>query len=61
MPTLTDALSSIVDQSAPNGPDAAEILACATDDDMVKGEVLVCHLVGTGELARVVAAERYAP
>jgi 8-oxo-dGTP diphosphatase len=36
----------------------AEHLRAAADESMRKGEVLVCHLVGRGEDARVVDVER---
>ena len=33
----------------------------ARDEKLAKGEALVCHVVGTGEAARVVAVERHLP
>ena len=39
----------------------ATLLTEAVDERMAKGEVLVAHLVGSGEQARVVAVERYLP
>lgn len=39
-------------------PAAARVLG---DGALAKGEVLVCHVVGTGDQARVVSAERHRP
>ena len=33
----------------------------ARDEKLAKGEALVCHVVGTGDTARVVAVERHLP
>ena len=59
LPSLLTSLRGMVDESADDGPDAATTLAEAADDGMGKGEVLVCHLVDTGEAARIIAVERY--
>jgi 8-oxo-(d)GTP phosphatase len=59
LPHLLTSLRGRVDEEADDGPDAATALAEAADDGMGKGEVLVCHLVDTGEAARVIAVERY--
>jgi 8-oxo-dGTP diphosphatase len=61
LPALLDALQALV---APDEPDAEQVgvvLRAAALDKMAKGEVLVAHLVGTGEAARVVAVERHVP
>ncbi|XVX19735.1 NUDIX hydrolase [Actinomycetota bacterium] len=61
LPALTSQLADLVDSSSPLGDKATEELEDATDLDMDKGEVLVCHIVGTGDAARVVAVERHRP
>lgn len=33
----------------------------ARDDNLVKGEALVCHVAGVGADARIVAVERHLP
>ena len=43
---------------SPERVGVAELLHGAADEAMHKGEVLVCHLVGRGEDARVVDVER---
>jgi len=48
-----------VDDSADDGSEAAGRLAAAAADGMAKGEVLVCHVVGSGEAARITAVESY--
>ncbi len=54
--------------AAPEGADkvtrerhaaAQETLVTAADLGMAKGEIIVCHVAGRGEAARVVAAERH--
>ena len=42
-------------------PQVTQLLTEAIDERMAKGEVLVAHLVGSGEQARVVDVERYLP
>ena len=61
LPSLITSLRDHVDLAADGGPDAAVMLdeAGAAKDSMAKGELLVCHLVGTGDEASIVAAERY--
>ena len=41
--------------------EVVEEFAQARDDKLVKGEALVCHVVGSGDTARVVAVERHRP
>jgi 8-oxo-dGTP diphosphatase len=41
--------------------ESADALQEAADLGLAKGEVLVAHLSGTGDTARVVAVERHAP
>ncbi len=55
LPSMLDAIGRRAD------PVAAERLHEAADLGLAKGEVLIAHLSGTGEQARVVAVERYAP
>jgi D-arabinose 5-phosphate isomerase GutQ len=38
---------------------AAEALAAAADLGMAKGEIVVCHVSGSGASARIVAVERH--
>jgi 8-oxo-dGTP diphosphatase len=59
LPSLLGSLRETVDVAADGGPNAAAALGEAASDGMGKGEVLVCHLVDTGNAARVTAVERY--
>jgi 8-oxo-dGTP diphosphatase len=59
LPSLLATLRQHVDESADDGPDAAAALGDAAADGMGKGEVLVCHVVGSGDEARITAVERY--
>ena len=59
LPSLLTTLREKVDESADDGPDAAAALGEAAAAGMDKGEVLVCHVVGSGEGARITAVERY--
>lgn len=61
LPDLVAALLGLVDSSHRQGLVARSVLEHALSSGMTKGEALVCHLVGTGESARVVAAERHHP
>jgi 8-oxo-(d)GTP phosphatase len=61
LPDLLMALLALVDPDEPEADLAAASLRAAARDKMAKGEVLVAHLVGTGEGARVVAVERHLP
>jgi 8-oxo-dGTP pyrophosphatase MutT (NUDIX family) len=58
VPTLLDLLSEHV---PPDDDTTAEIVAGARADKLGKGEVLVCHVSGSGPDARVVAVERHLP
>ncbi|MEO7236287.1 MAG: phosphohistidine phosphatase, partial [Lapillicoccus sp.] len=58
LPELLTALASRVDERADEEGAAAAALVAAAES-MDKGEVVVCHLVDTGDAARVVAVERY--
>jgi 8-oxo-dGTP diphosphatase len=63
-PVLPALLGLLLARVAPDEPEAdlvTDTLRAAARDKMAKGEVLVAHLVGTGEGARVVAVERHAP
>ena len=59
LPSLLTMLHEKVDDSADDGSEAAGRLAAAAADGMAKGEVLVCHVVGSGEAARITAVESY--
>ncbi|WP_457254839.1 NUDIX hydrolase [Pedococcus sp. P5_B7] len=61
LPELLMALLALVDPEEPEADLAADSLRAAARDRMAKGEVLVAHLVGSGEAARVVAVERHLP
>ena len=60
LPSLLTVMRERVDDED-GEPDTSDVLVAAADDAMDKGEVLVCHLVGTGAAARVVAVERHRP
>ena len=65
LPDLLGHLAALVDPSA-DGPtdgaaDAAKQLGEAAESGMGKGEVLVAHIAGSGQDARVVAVERHFP
>jgi 8-oxo-dGTP diphosphatase len=55
LPSMLDAIGRRAE------PAAAAALQQAAEDRLAKGEVLVAHLSGTGEQARVVDVERYPP
>jgi len=59
LPSLLATLRQHVDESADDGPAAAAALGDAAADGMGKGEVLVCHVVSSGDEARITAVERY--
>jgi len=61
LPELLMALLALVDPDEPEADLAGAALRAAARDKMGKGEVLVAHLVGSGEAARVVAVERHLP
>jgi 8-oxo-dGTP diphosphatase len=61
-PVFPGLLDVLVERVHPEGDTAApELLAAAREDRLGKGEALVCHLVGTGDDARVAAVERHLP
>ncbi len=63
-PVLPALLTALLPRVAPDEPEADLVraaLRAAASDAMAKGEVLVAHLVGSGEVARVVAVERHLP
>ena len=59
LPSLLGRLLELVDRSADDGDVAARDLGAAATDGMGKGEMLVCHVVDTGDAARITAVERY--
>jgi 8-oxo-dGTP diphosphatase len=61
LPALLDDLERRLDLDAAGSVEVVEEFAQARDEKLVKGEALVCHVVGTGESARVVALERHRP
>jgi phosphohistidine phosphatase SixA/ADP-ribose pyrophosphatase YjhB (NUDIX family) len=64
IPSLLSWLEARVDPRLDGEPalsTMSDMLAAAADDAMDKGEVLVCHLVGTGDDTRMVAVERHRP
>jgi len=58
LPGLLDQLRSLAKEG---DPQVTQLLTEAIDERMAKGEVLVAHLVGSGERARVVDVERHLP
>ena len=61
LPTLLDDLAQRLDLDAAGSVEVVEEFAEARDDKLFKGEALVCHVVGRGAEARVVAVERHVP
>ncbi len=59
VPALLETLRQRVDVTSDEGAAADACLHAAADEAMSKGEALVCHVVGTGDTARVVAVERH--
>jgi 8-oxo-dGTP diphosphatase len=61
LPALLDDLAARLDLDAAGSVEVVEEFAQARDEKLLKGEALVCHVVGTGDAARVVAVERHLP
>ena len=61
LPSLLDDLEGRLDLDQPASVEVIEEFAEARDDRLAKGEALVCHIVGTGDDARIVAVERHLP
>ncbi|HSO65685.1 MAG TPA: NUDIX hydrolase [Ornithinibacter sp.] len=61
LPDVLDELALRLDVDKPASVEVVEAFAEARDERLVKGEALVCHLVGRGPDARVVAVERHLP
>lgn len=61
LPSMLDVLVERLDPTGDGAVELVETVAEARDDKLVKGEVLVCHVVGAGAQARIVAAERHLP
>ena len=61
LPELLDDLAGRLDLDAAGSVEVVEEFAQARDEKLVKGEALVCHVVGRGATARVVAVERHRP
>jgi 8-oxo-dGTP diphosphatase len=58
LPSIIEVMHARVVHSPERGPAVVDLLQAAADDSLHKGEVLVCHVVGKGEDARVVDVER---
>ncbi|WP_409484768.1 NUDIX hydrolase [Arsenicicoccus dermatophilus] len=58
---LLEELSALAAEGEEDGRAVAETLLEAADLGMAKGELLVCHLSGSGADARIVAVERHLP
>jgi lambda repressor-like predicted transcriptional regulator len=58
IPALLDHLRSLAKETDAS---VTQTLTEAVDERMVKGEVLIAHVVGAGEQARVVDVERHRP
>ncbi len=58
LPALVDVLHGLAGDAE---PEHRQRLEAAAADKLAKGEALVCHLVGAGPSARVVAVERQLP
>lgn len=61
LPDLLAVLLAAVDRGEPDADRTCATLEAARAEKMAKGEVLVAHLVGSGETATVVAVERHRP
>ena len=61
LPDLLDDLALRLDIDKPASVEVVEEFAEARDERLEKGEALVCHVVGRGADARVVAVERHRP
>ena len=61
LPALLDDLARRLDLDGAGSVEVVEEFAEARDDKLFKGEALVCHVVGRGAGARVVAVERHVP
>ena len=59
LPALLDDLARRLDLDGAGSVEVVEEFAEARDDKLFKGEALVCHVVGRGAGARVVAVERH--
>jgi phosphohistidine phosphatase SixA/predicted NUDIX family NTP pyrophosphohydrolase len=60
-PVLPELLRHLAKLADADSPQVAVQLEDAAETGMAKGEVVVTHVVGTGETARVVDLERYTP
>ncbi|WP_338749925.1 NUDIX hydrolase [Janibacter alittae] len=61
LPDLVACLLERVDRTSTLGLAARSVVEDVLDHGMAKGEVLLAHVIGTGEDARVVAVERHHP
>jgi 8-oxo-dGTP diphosphatase len=61
LPVLLDLVADRLDLDTAGAVEVVEEFAEARDSKLAKGEALVCHVVGTGDAARIVAVERHLP
>jgi 8-oxo-dGTP diphosphatase len=61
LPVLLDLVAERLDLDTAGAVEVVEEFAEARDSKLAKGEALVCHVVGTGDAARIVAVERHLP
>lgn len=61
MPAVTEVLTRHLDLAGADAVGMLERFVEARDDNLAKGEALVCHVAGTGQDARIVAVERHLP
>ncbi|EAP97049.1 hypothetical protein JNB_16229 [Janibacter sp. HTCC2649] len=59
MGSLLEALGTRLDLAGDGSVDSLERFVAAQDENLVKGEALVCHVAGVGADARIVAVERH--
>ncbi|WP_084764538.1 NUDIX hydrolase [Knoellia subterranea] len=61
MGAVLDALSPRLELVGEGSVEMLERFVEARDENLAKGEALVCHVAGTGDEARIVAVERHLP
>ncbi|PRY58052.1 8-oxo-dGTP diphosphatase [Knoellia remsis] len=61
MAAVMDVLSPLLELTGEGAVEMLERFVEARDENLAKGEALVCHVAGTGEDARIVAVERHLP
>ncbi len=58
-PVLPSLIDVLFDHAGPPDTEAHAVLRAVREEPMGKGEAVVCHLVGTGDAARIVSVERH--